>query len=779
MSIIGKIKLIQKQPSKFVFIPFKNALQPYLVLILVSVLVYINTLNNEVAYDDEIVLHKNEYVQQGIKGIPGIISHDSYYSYYKQLGMENVLPAGRYRPMSFITFAVEQEFIGTLPDGIVKQDSWDTNKNKIKDSKEDTNKDGLFTDYDYWIKGSSFRHFVNVLLYAFCILLIYYVLITYVFVHARDMVFCALLLFAIHPLHTEVVANIKSRDEILSLIFVFTSLLFSLSYLKNNSNKYLVYLLISMFCALLSKEYALFLFAFIPAVIYVFHNDKINLKENNFWIVTLLLIISSFSLIKFFNTGTLIAVPLLFIYLGYFFSKKSSQAVTKIVFALGTALILYLSLRFSATQHQVKISSFEADIISNPYMFATPDQIWASKIAIWLKYLKLFFVPDPLLVDYSFKTIPYSSFSSPEVWFSILIYATLVFVAIYTFIKRNKFAFALLFILGFFLPVANVLIDIGATMGERLFFHSSLGLSILIMMLFFKFIEKISATKKVIVWLLLGVFFIQNSLYAFLTIKRNPDWKNNSTLFTHDINYAPDNLNLIFGASSSYYQMAFQPINKEKRFEYLKKSNELANHGIKIYPKHDQLYFNKALNFFALNELDSCLANTQFVTKMSPFLPNLIKFKSKLSNEFMLMGIKSFQKNDSINGLLNLSKAVIADSTNIKALNNNGKAYFDIGNFEKALLCFNTTLKLNPDNKIALNAVSAIRQKLGIKQKDLKKIMDELNNDRKNDSKWYELGTALLEAGSVEKSKACFQTALSLNPNNIEAKQALEKITNR
>jgi hypothetical protein len=131
MSFIENINKLKDRSSQYVYLPFKNALQPYLVLFIISVAIYINTLNNEVAYDDEVVLHKNEFVQQGLKGIPGLLTHDSYYSYYKQLGMENVLPAGRYRPLAFITFAIEQEFIGTIPDGIVRVDSWDTNKNGI------------------------------------------------------------------------------------------------------------------------------------------------------------------------------------------------------------------------------------------------------------------------------------------------------------------------------------------------------------------------------------------------------------------------------------------------------------------------------------------------------------------------------------------------------------------------------------------------------------------------------------------------------------------------
>jgi len=776
MSITDKIKLLQKQSSQYVFIPFKNALQPYLILFFVSILVYLNTLNNEVAYDDEIVLHKNEFVQQGIKGIPDILTHDSYYSYYKQLGMENVLPAGRYRPMSFITFAVEQQFIATLPDGIVKKDSWDINQNGVKDQFEDTNKDGLYTDYDYWIKGSSFRHFVNVLLYALLIVLVYHVLIHYVFFKAKDMVFCSVLLFALHPLHTEVVANIKSRDEILSLFFIFLSLLFSFKYLFNQTKQYFICIVISMFFALLSKEYALFLFVFIPAVLFVFYKEQFELKEKKFWLISGLVIISAVALIKFFSTGTLIAVPVLFLYIGYYLAKQSAKSSTRLMFALGTALVLYLSLRFSATQHRVEIAAFEADIISNPYMFASPDQIWASKIAVWLKYLKLFFIPDPLLVDYSFKTIPYSDFSSPWVWLSILIFSFLTVLTAYSFFKRSTFSFPLLLLLGCFLPIANLFIDIGATMGERLFFHSSLGVSILLMMLFFKLVEKITISKKSIVYLLLGIVLTQNSLFAFLTMKRNPDWKNNLTLFTHDVEYASDNLNLIFGASSAYYQLSFLPANKDKKDKYLKRSLELANRGIKIYPKHDQLYFNKALSYLALNQLDSSLINMQIVEKMTPMFPNLHKFKEKLSTQLMITGIVRFEKQDTSTAFNYLTKSVVADSSNTKAWNNLAKAYYETNDIEKAITNYETTLKLDSKNKVALDAIALIRNKKGVNNEDLQVALKQLSNDKKNPDNWCKMGDVLFASGSLDKARACYQSALKLKADHKNAQTGLNKI---
>ena len=709
MSISSSVKALINQPAGYLYFPFKNAFQPYLLLIIISIGLYVNTFNHEVAYDDETVLHKNEFVIQGVKGIPGILTHDSYYSYYKQMGLENSLPAGRYRPLSHITFAIEQQFIGIIPSGIVDDNSWDVNNNRIRDPREDTNKDGIFTEYDFWIKGAGFRHVTNVLLYALLIGIMYHVLTTYIFSNKKDMVFLSLLLFAIHPLHTEVVANIKSRDEILSLIFVFSTLGFALRYLQTFKRRDLILTMVNMLLALLSKEYALLLFGLIPAILFVYYREQINLKEKGFWILLIFVGIASFSLIKFFNAGTLIAVPILFLYGGYYFAKQSKFASTRLIYGLGAALVLYLAMRFAATTHQVQNASFENDIIGNPYLLATQNEIWATKIYIWLKYLKLFFIPDPLLVDYSFKTIAYHNFSSPLVLLSIFTYVALFGITIWSVIKRKNWSFGLMLFIGFFIPVTNLFIDIGATMGERLFFHASLGLCIFLSMLIINLIEKMNWTKKSTLLVLGSVLFVQTGAFAFLTIKRNPDWKNNHALFLKNVKCAPENINSLLGLGTSYFELSTLPKNKDFNYLYKIRANNLYNRGIAIYPKHFPLYNNKAINFYGLGMLDSALAASNKAFELSEYQTNVVDFRFKLSNHFMYLGVQQFEKKNLKKGMEYLVKSLSANKANDKAWTNMGFALAQAGAKDKALSCFKSALQFNPQNQKAIEAIKNIQ----------------------------------------------------------------------
>ena len=368
-------------------------------------------------------------------------------------------------------------------------------------------------------------------------------------------------------------------------------------------------------------------------------------------------------------------------------------------------------MRFAATTHQVDVDelSFENDIIGNPYLFATPSEIWASKIYIWFKYLELFFIPNPLLADYSFKTIPYSNFTSPMVWLSILTYGTLIVLTIWSVLKRKYWSFGLMLFIGFFIPITNLFIDIGATMGERLFFHASIGLSIFLSMIIFKLIEKMNWTKKPTLLLLGSILFIQTSAFAFLTIKRNPDWKNNQTLFIKDVTKAPENINAIIGAATSYFEIGNLPKNKDLKYLYAVKANNLYNRGISVYPKHFPLHNNKAINFYSIGMLDSALVSSNKAYELSPNQTNVLDFRFQLSNRFMYLGVQQFEKKNFKKGMGFLVKSLSADKTNDKAWTNMGFALLQAGAKDKALSCFQSALQFNPQNQKAIQAIKGIQ----------------------------------------------------------------------
>ena len=150
--------------NTFRFFPFKSQKAPFIVIILLGLIFNLTTLNNEYALDDGIIIHQNDHVIKGIAGIKGILTKDAYESFYRKMNATDQLAGGRYRPLSVVSFAIEQEFIGAYPkDGNYRAQCWDTNEDKINQPEEDINNDGVFNEVDCQVKGASLRHFVNII----------------------------------------------------------------------------------------------------------------------------------------------------------------------------------------------------------------------------------------------------------------------------------------------------------------------------------------------------------------------------------------------------------------------------------------------------------------------------------------------------------------------------------------------------------------------------------------------------------------------------------------
>jgi hypothetical protein len=117
----------------FRYFPFFNKKQPVFVLVLVGVIFYCTSLYNEYALDDGIIIHQNSYVLKGVAGIKDILTKDAYDSFYRRMHASDQLQGGRYRPLSIVSFALEQEVIGTYRTGYYMY-LQDINQNGVLDN---------------------------------------------------------------------------------------------------------------------------------------------------------------------------------------------------------------------------------------------------------------------------------------------------------------------------------------------------------------------------------------------------------------------------------------------------------------------------------------------------------------------------------------------------------------------------------------------------------------------------------------------------------------------
>ncbi|MCE2823582.1 MAG: hypothetical protein LW693_14320 [Saprospiraceae bacterium] len=73
-----------------------------LLIFIFATLLYANTLTHGFVLDDAIVITDNMYTQQGVKGIGGILSKDTFFGFFKVEGKEALVSGGRYRPMTLV-----------------------------------------------------------------------------------------------------------------------------------------------------------------------------------------------------------------------------------------------------------------------------------------------------------------------------------------------------------------------------------------------------------------------------------------------------------------------------------------------------------------------------------------------------------------------------------------------------------------------------------------------------------------------------------------------------
>ena len=184
----------------------------------------------------------NMFTTKGFIGIPGILQYDTFYGFFKVEGKDKLVAGGRYRPLTLVMFAIEYALFGESP---------------------------------------FIGHLGNVLLYGLLGMVLYLLLIK-LFRARGDLpsgVFIALLttlFFMAHPIHTEVVANIKGRDEIMTLLGSLAALLFSIKAYQTKKNWLNIIAGLIFFLGLMAKENAITFLAVIPLTYFIFTKAKFS-----------------------------------------------------------------------------------------------------------------------------------------------------------------------------------------------------------------------------------------------------------------------------------------------------------------------------------------------------------------------------------------------------------------------------------------------------------------------------------------------------------------------
>jgi len=414
-----------------------------LVIAAIGFLLYLNTIRNGYALDDFNAIPKNQFVMEGIPGIPKLMTIDFWY-------FEN-LNLGYYRPLSLITFAIEHAFFGDNP---------------------------------------SINHFDNALLYGLSGFILFLFLMQMFPTRHPGFAFLICLIFMAHPVHTEVVANIKSRDEILSFLNTFITLLFAFKYSKTKNYKHLIWSLVFFYLALLSKETAVVGIALIP--LFLFYSG-----------------LNILTVLKRILPYAAVAV-LFFLQKRYFLGKYGGTIPNDII-------------NYPYAEHAVKLPS-------TFHIF-------------WICLQKLIY-PLPLSYDYSYNQIPASHWTDLGALLGLVSLLALAFYAFKGLLNRSIWSLGLAVFFITIAPSMGFVYLRGGIFAERFLYASCLGYAIIIVYALSLIADqKKDAKLKLFEWAkknltaVLAVFAVF-IFFSFVTITRNPEWKDNITLFGNDVNHS-------------------------------------------------------------------------------------------------------------------------------------------------------------------------------------------------------------------------------------------------
>ncbi|MEI7663434.1 MAG: tetratricopeptide repeat protein [Bacteroidota bacterium] len=579
-----------------------------LAIALLSAVLYLNTLRNSYALDDKGIITENKITSRGFAGIPALLTT----SYWEGIGLN----VRSYRPLSPVTFAVE---IGL------------------------------------WGKNPMVSHFFNMVIYLVTgLILLFFLKRLYGKIDPAIppvISFITAALFLAHPVHTEVVANIKGRDSMLELTFLLLSALFLFRYLATKKSGDLVLSVVSFFPALLSKESAITYLVMVPVMLVLFDNR---------------------------STG--------------------KKAETTLFYLVPVVMFLILYFCYSNVQGFKQLH-----MMDNALIVAAPaGQVWATKFLILGKYLALLVYPHPLVYDYSYNQIPLTGFSDPAVWLSVLIYLFATLFLVYLLVKKlsggkitqagQVVAFSVSWFFMGFVASSNIFILIGSTMGERFMYSPSLGFVLMLVYFSYRAVKSVNSKKQ------FGppaayLFYFCSALlltgYLVKTVDRNRDWKDDHTLFKNDLEYLGQNAKANDYLANLYRNDGDKATDQAMKNDFYKKAIELKEKAVSINPRVPEIQQQLAFLYGNTGQFEKAINTYKTAIELNPGeQQNYIQIGKAYGM------LQRFQ-----DGLAYLQQAEKINPDDANLLSALGVTYAQTGDPARAIGYFEKALAKDPSNK--------------------------------------------------------------------------------
>jgi len=603
----------------------------------ISIIVYLNCLQNSFVYDDDSTIINNYFVRHW-SNLPALFT-SKYFALSAEL---------TYRPVVTLSY---------------------------------------FIDYTFWHLNPLGYHLTNILLHAINSILVF--IFAFQVFKNRTPALISAVFFSSYPLFSEVVNAVGFREDLLA--FMFLTLAF-ICYLKANQQRYILYYPISLFCyflGLFSKEMA----------------------------ITLPILIVLYDVV--FKGYPYMKSKYLY-YLGYFFVAT--------FYILNRFFFLHNPLESQIPYPQ---GSFFVNFLTMSHVLAG--------------YMKLLFLPFNLNVDY---VVPFStSLAKVSSWLTVLL-----FIAVATISYRLRFQYRHMyfFVLWFFvtlIPVMNI-VPLGNIMAERYLYIPGAGFSMIVADFFSKRQIRYTPGSRIHLNIPLSVFFVFILFFifsgnAYLTFKRNNDWKDGLWLWSKTTLTSPNSFRAHINLGNAYEKKglntaAFEEYQKALSIDpndadiynnlgiYYNKMNffeDAIRHFIRclnINPKHPRAYNNLGVVFTKQRRLDDAIQVFREAISINPLYPDA-------HNN---LGIACYRKGLMDDAEREFKLAIYIEPYHAEAHNDLGILYNDKHLFDEAIKEFEMAVQIKPNYANAHMNLGAVILK---HRKDKDKALSHLKESIKID----------------------------------------------
>ncbi|OWY24713.1 tetratricopeptide repeat protein [Sphingobacteriales bacterium UPWRP_1] len=649
---------------------------PLLVLFALGFFLYAYTFSFQYALDDKLYITDNQFTKKGFAGIPDILSQESLVGFWGQ--KKDLLEGGRYRPLGIVTFAIE---IGL------------------------------------WGEKPGISHFFNVILYCLAGLLLFRILFL-LFPPKENtpwyltLPFITTALFMAHPLHTEVVANIKGRIEILESVGVLLTLYCALKYLQKESYGWLAAIFGAFFMALMSKESAVTFLAIIPLTL-------------------------------------------------YFFTKAPVRQHLLVLAPLTAATVLFLAIRQAVVGYFIGSDKVVIDeLLNDPFLGSSIPDKFATIFYTMGLYIKLLFLPVTLTHDYYPKQIPIIGWSNPGAFLSLLLYVVLGLYALWGLVKKQVPAYGIWVYLLSFSVVSNLVFPIGTFMNERFMYLPSIGFCLIagwwLTEVLPKYLKPVNLQKT-----LTAVFGVLLVLYSVRTLARLPAWYDNETLFLTDVNNSPNSTKVNTSAGGTLVEKAAKlPKTNPDRNPMLIKGIGYLDKALQIYPTNYNALLLRGNAHYELNaDYDKMFESYVKLLENNPDHPQV------LQNLGMMSETENDPKNvDKLIGFIEQKALPLGPSSAIpySAL---GKMYGKKKNdLDKAIFYFEKALAIDPANATVLQDITTAYGMKGKYAEAVEMGKRALEKDPNNAKTNMNIGISYQNMGDTANARRYLERAFMLDP---------------